>query len=250
MNYKCDVGYTRRNNRYNSRYTVVEVLPNCRRVIEFESGYKTTASVTNVCNGSVRDKFHAVYYGVGYIGDGQYKQNTHKKIFDFWVRMLERSNCAKFKIKQQHYRSTTCCEEWYDFQNFAQWVESQAFYAIKGMQLDKDLLGQGRDIYSPSTCCFLPNNINSSLMRRKGFVDHALPRGVEIKSGKYVTRCVVDGRRRYLGAFDSVNDAYLAYASAKEGEVRRLAGEYREVLNVDAYNALMNYKASWSGTIE
>ena len=70
------------------------------------------------------------------------------------------------------YKGVEVCEEWYNFQNFAEWCETQKFLNAKDVkgksyQLDKDILVKGNKIYSPDTCCFVPPEINSLFINAK-----------------------------------------------------------------------------------
>lgn len=52
------------------------------------------------------------------------------------------------------------------FQEFAEWCQSEYGYMNveqngRFWQLDKDILVSGNMVYSPDTCCFVPNRINS-----------------------------------------------------------------------------------------
>lgn len=82
--------------------------------------------------------------------------------------MLRRCYDKQFQERQPTYKGCIVCEEWYNFQNFAKWFDEN-YYEIEGekIALDKDLLKLNNKIYSPSTCCFLPQRINVSLVSSK-----------------------------------------------------------------------------------
>lgn len=76
-----------------------------------------------------------------------------------WSTIMAR--CYNPKHKAYHSyggRGVTVCEEWHDFQIFADWFSENN---IDGWVMDKDLCGGM--IYSPVTVVFLPDQINQLL---------------------------------------------------------------------------------------
>ena len=75
--------------------------------------------------------------------------------------MLSRCYSNKQQKRQSSYKGCTVCSEWLNFKNFSDWYESH-FYQIEGQKMcvDKDILFKGNKIYSPQTCCIVPNEIN------------------------------------------------------------------------------------------
>ena len=83
----------------------------------------------------------------------------------------------------------------------------------EGKHLDKDFLGDG-SIYSPSTCCFVDQWLNSL------FIDCSAsrgpyPKGVTKRRGRFRARVRTNGRELYLGDFDTPEEASTAYHKAK-----------------------------------
>jgi hypothetical protein len=65
-------------------------------------------------------------------------------------------------------RGVTVWEGWHNIEDFFNTVESVPGYdevkLINGeLQLDKDYLVKGNKVYSPSTCCFISQNLNAQL---------------------------------------------------------------------------------------
>ena len=50
------------------------------------------------------------------------------------------------------------------------------------------------------------------------------------------------GKREYLGFFKTEIEAFNAYKVAKEAFVKEQANEWKDQIDVRAYNALMNYE--------
>lgn len=78
--------------------------------------------------------------------------------------------------------------------------------------LDKDLLGG--NLYSPETCVFISNEMNSFIKSSQN--KYGLPRGVsKSTSGSVYAKIVIAGESVYLGSFDTISEAKHAYNSAK-----------------------------------
>ena len=60
------------------------------------------------------------------------------------------------------------------------------------MHLDKDILIKGNKIYSPQTCCFVPENLNS-LITKNDSIRNNLPIGVswDKKKNKFISTCSI-----------------------------------------------------------
>ena len=138
------------------------------------------------------------------------------------------------------------CEEWHNFQNFAKWYEEN-YYEIKGerMNLDKDILVKENKIYSPETCIIVPDKINSLFTKRNN--DRGkYPIGVSYHETHNIldVHCNKGGEQEYLGRFplDKPFQAFTAYKNFKESYVKKVADEYKELIPVELYNAMYNYK--------
>ena len=95
----------------------------------------------------------------------EYKEGRRRQVwmcpfYARWRAMLGRCYSKQFLEKHPTYRDCLVCEEWLTFSNFKSWMESQTWV---GLVLDKDLLGSG-DLYSPSTCVFVPEYVNFALI--------------------------------------------------------------------------------------
>ncbi len=88
--------------------------------------------------------------------------NKTTKVYNTWFNMMRRCynpNCEDYEL----YKDCTVCKSWHNFQNFAEWWESN-YYEIEGerMSLDKDIIKKDNKIYSPSTCCIVPDKLNTA----------------------------------------------------------------------------------------
>lgn len=197
--------------------------------------------------GNIRCPYERRVYGVGYLGEGDYKtkeNNKHTKIYERWHSVMQRCYDPKWHIKQPTYIGCKVAEEWYNFQNFAQWFEEN-YYEIEGkiMDLDKDILIKGNKIYSPDTCVFVPQEINK-LFIKSDITRGNLPIGVSYDKPrrKYKAQYSMNGQKTYIGLYNTPEEAFQAYKQFKENLIQELADEYQYQIPEVLYDAMYNYR--------
>ena len=111
------------------------------------------------------------------------------------------------------------------------------------MCLDKDLLHKGNKIYSPETCVFVPQRINTLICNRA--LDRGnYPIGVTFKKGlnKYNARCNVNNERIDLGVFLTEIEAFNTYKHFKESLIKEMADKYKNKIPKILYDAMYKYE--------
>lgn len=137
------------------------------RIRFIETNFETNVYVSQIYNGEIRDPYKPRQYGQ-YIGEGDfkthYKNDNRKPTFEYnkWMWMILRCYDENELMKEPSYACCSVCDEWLNFQNFAAWIQSNR-YECNDLELDKDLLVKNNKIYSPSTCCLLPHEINYAI---------------------------------------------------------------------------------------
>jgi hypothetical protein len=188
-------------------------------------------------------------FGVGVNDDVDvHAKKTESMAYRKWRTMLSRCYSKVYQKKQRTYKDCSVCDEWLTFSNFKKWHDE---HYVDGYELDKDILVKGNKVYSPETCCYIPKEINTLLLKcdsKRG----DLPVGVishTLKNGRvrYVAQCsstLMSRPNNSLGSYDSPQKAFDAYKKAKEKYVKELAVNYKLQNKVSerVYNALMNYK--------
>lgn len=199
-------------------------------------------SYSNLKAGTVRNPFLPILFGVGFMGEGVYKSrdgsNKKTKSYNTWKTMLERCYREERTHRNKMYSETVVCEEWHNYQNFAKWFENNY---VEGFQLDKDILKKGDKVYSPETCCFVPQEINIFFIKDRSSIGE-YPVGVHLnkKSGTYVTRITNFGKRIALGSFKTIKEAEETYLKAKKEYGSKLAEKWKNFLTEDVYLILNN----------
>ena len=198
-----------------------------------------------VKSGKVINPNFPILYGVGYKGQGKYKQNEHNKptkIYKTWCGMLERGYSKKLKEKQPTYKDVVVCEQWHNFQNFAKWfVENYDQEIMNGWHLDKDIISTDSKIYSPETCAFVPREINNLFLLM--YKNNEGLTGIKKNKNKYQARISKNGNKRIsLGYFNTKEEAFTAYKLEKESWVKEIAELWKSKIDSRVYSALHNYK--------
>jgi len=188
--------------------------------------------------GNVKNPNHKSVYGVGYLGVGKYNCTNYLKIYATWNNMLERCYESKYHEKRPTYIDCTVDEEWHNFQNFAKWYEENH---KENYALDKDILFRRNKVYSPKTCCFVPQEINSLLVKSNS-IRGKYPIGVCKLGSKFKSAIKINTKTFHLGLFSTPSEAFQAYKKAKETYLKEMAEKYKNKITEPTYRALINYK--------
>ena len=167
-------------------------------------------------------------YNKGIYTKGKYNTINDKNAYKTWKNILQRCYDEKTLTKYPSYKGCEICNYWIYFQNFADWYYQNY---IDGYTLDKDILGDGK-LYSPETCCFVPNHINNLLHTNKHIINLN-------KENKYRVRInTLTIKRKHIGYFDNKEDAQIAYNKAKRDAIDEILKFYD--INDKISNAIIN----------
>ena len=157
----------------------------------------------------------------------------NKPSYMVWKDMLRRCYRRGNSNKWKAYEGCVVCDEWLIFDNFDAWYSSRY---VEGWHLDKDILVKGNKVYSPDTCCLVPEEINQCFKRTTK--DSGLPRGVKRIGNKYSVELQMQRKRYYLGVFNTVEEADRAFQNKKKELLAQLAEKYKDKLEDRVYNRL------------
>lgn len=183
--------------------------------------------------------------GVAFNSGGKYKVKEggiKTRSYVKWRAMIMRCYQRKYQADFPHYRGVTVCDDWLDFQNFSEWFYEHEYHNY-GYELDKDILTKGSKVYSPETCCFIPQELNA-LLTNSASARGELPQGVHFhrRIGRYAASLNVNYRKKHLGYFDCPNEAHQVYKKAKEEHVRVKAMEWRGRIEPRVFISLMMWE--------
>ena len=200
-----------------------------RTVGDFKKGKVSCPYERRVCN-------------VGYFGELNYKDNPIA--YKFWENMIRRCYDEFNLSKHTTYIGCTVCEEWQSFENFTEWF-NENYYEIEGekMCLDKDILVHGNKIYSPSTCIFAPQRINT-LFVKKDMNRGDLPIGVhwDKSRNKYKSTWRDFNSKTKSKRFNTIQEAFDCYKYNKEKIIKQVADEYKPYIPKKLYDAMYRYE--------
>ena len=210
-----------------------------------KTGFETTARLHNIRNGNVKDRYSPSVYGVGILGT-KYPTKVNggnTKEYVLWKHMLQRCYSDVYKKKKPTYESCEVSDNFKYYECFYDWCHKQIGFSNEGWQLDKDLLIKGNKIYSENTCIFIPQEINSLLIKSEATRGEYLI-GVSWCNTKKVFVAQVSknkGKSEHLGFFNAELEAFKAYKEAKESFVKEQANKWKGKIDERAYQALINY---------
>jgi hypothetical protein len=162
--------------------------------------------------GYVSDPFYPFTAGVGYMGVGPYGSKTHKDAYQRWSGIFYRIFLSKDTNNLSSYHDCRVDDRWCNFQSFAEWYYSQYTHPDEIYDIDKDLKVRGNRVYGPDTCLLIPESLNVLIASDKA---NPLAQGISIRHNKFRARVTIDGVRKTLGNYNSVEDAVAAYRSGR-----------------------------------
>ena len=251
MNKINRIGETSINN-FGNKMTIIEYYNNKNSTIQFDNGYISyNKKYIDFLRGKIKSPYDKSVYNIGYLGEGRFETTADNKPtiqYLYWKYMLMRCYDGEMIKKEPTYIGCTVCDDWLNFQNFAEWFD-QNYYEIENerMCLDKDILVKRNKIYSPQNCVFVPIRINNLFTKcdaRRG----DLPIGVRYDKArnKYASGCntYLNKINKYinLGRFNNPIKAFEVYKEFKENHIKQVAEEYKLYIPKSLYDALYNYK--------
>lgn len=229
-------------NQY-GKVEVLSILPSSRVLVRFlNTGSVKDFRKDAILSGQIRDLFSPKTYGVGFIGEGIYKATKtgeHIKHYKCWSGMLERCYSEKYHSKENYKGRVTVCEEWLNYQNFADWFE---YNYIEGWQLDKDI--SKSNTYSPESCHFLPKELNVFFTGRRYYRGEN-PIGVAHRGKGSYEVYISDGNKmdsKYLGSYKTPEEAFNVYKREKRLLLNNLISKYYDLLPRRTLAVLRNYE--------
>lgn len=182
-------------------------------------------------------------YGVG-INDRRYPSSINGKDareYKLWHSTLERCYSPKSHKKCPTYIGCSVSENFKGYSYFHEWCQTQIGFGQEGFQLDKDLICKGNKVYSENTCLFLPKQLNTLLLASGASRGH-LPVGVSVYRDKFSAQCCTGKSSKYIGYFQTIEEAFIRYKQVKEAYIKFKAEQWRQFIDPRAYAALMAYE--------
>lgn len=226
-------------------YEVIDYKNAFDVTVKFDDGnIRTNVSKSDVTKGSVKNWYRKYNYG-RYMGIPI--EHTPRMV-RAWSAMFDRCYNEKELSKNPNYVGCEICEEWFCFNNFAEWYNANKWGDDNILlEVDKDIKLKRNKIYSPTTCLLTPHRINTLFVHsvdssyRNGLVGTYLN-----QNGNYTAQCNTGSKsNRNLGSYKTEVEAFNTYKQAKEKYIKKIADEYKSKYNdfpKELYNSMYSYK--------
>ena len=207
--------------------------------------FEMTVELGSIRKGEVKDPYAPSVYGVGVSGT-KYPPTINgviTKEYDLWQSMLQRCYSDIYKKKYPTYESCEASDKFKSYGYFYEWCNKQIGFSNQSWQLDKDLLIKGNKVYSEDSCVFIPQEVNSLLVKSTASRGkHLIGAYWNKKASAFVAKVSKNkGKPEHLGYFKTELEAFNAYKQAKESFVKEQANKWKGKIDDRAYEALMNY---------
>jgi hypothetical protein len=229
-------------NNFGTEMKIIKVLPDDRVIVQFQDDHKFEKNIHwgNFKNGNVKNPYDKIHFNVGYFGVGNYyaiSKGYRPEAYDVWLNMIRRCYCEKDRdLHPAYYNISEVCEEWHNYQVFAEWYESNKYVVEGRLHLDKDILIKGNKLYSPETCLLVPQRINMIFMTKSRKDD--LPTGITKNTGG--TYAAHYNGIRY-GTYDSLEEAVEERDRRKRIHIKEVAEEYKDIIPLNVYESLLRW---------
>lgn len=213
-------------------------------MVEFQDEHKAKVKCQKGTfeKGTVSNPFHPTVYGIGYLGElpelNIPLRDYHP--YNIWRMMLRRCYQSEISKSYKTYEECYVCDEWHCFSNFLKW-HNENYYEINGVeiQLDKDILVKGNQVYSPNTCVYAPMDINELFKVSRS--SRKYPQGVfyHKRDKRFMA---YNYNSKESDRYNTLREAHEAYLRNKQNAIAEKAELYREDIPNRLYQALVNYK--------
>ena len=209
-----------------------------------DTGYEVKTTMQQLLKGNINDRLKPTVFGVGVIGECLTVDSCGNRLKEYqvWKGMLERCYSDKFQAKKPTYKGCIVSENFVCYPYFKKWCNKQIGFDQVGWHLDKDILSKGNKVYSEDTCCFVPQEINSLLVRSNA-TRGKYPLGVSYltRLGMFEASVSLGGRNKRIGRFYNAQEAFCAYKEVKESHIKEVANKWKDRIDPRVYNALMSW---------
>ena len=228
---------------------VIKYTNNRKITVKFlDTSYVRDVRLVDLQRGEVRDYTVPSVYNVGVFDIQESKNETKTQEYSLWSGVLER--CYS-KINSKYLKTYKDCEASECFKyysKFKKWCNTQVGFNSKddkgnSFHLDKDILIKGNKLYSEDTCCFVPQEINGLFTNSKAKRGDN-PIGVHQKNRneKFGATCLIYGHRKFLGYYNTPEEAFVVYKREKEKHIKEVANKWKDKVDVRVYDALIQYE--------
>ena len=223
---------------YNARDVTIKFL---------NTGNVRKTGTSELKKGEIRDNEAFPVYIVGIMDvPNEARRNVPiPKEYSIWNGVRHRCYNENIRHLTPSYQEAEMSENFKRYSYFKDWCHNQIGFDQDGWQLDKDILFKGNKLYSEATCCFVPPEINTLILKADR-IRGKYPIGVyeDKQAGKFKVRISVEGKQKHVGRYYCEKEAFYAYKVAKEQHIKEVANKWKGQIDVRVYEALINWEVN------
>ena len=210
------------------------------------TGNVRKTATSEIRKGEIRDNEAFPVYAVGImdVPDELRRGEPKPKEYSIWNNIRQRCYNENIRGTNQTYQGVEMSENFKIYSYFKDWCKDQIGFNEDGWQLDKDILSKGAKIYSEDTCCFVPPEINSLILKADR-IRGKYPIGVYHDTSKihkrFSARVSKNGKHKRFGSYLTPEEAFAVYKRQKEKYIKEVANKWKDKIDPRVYEALMNW---------
>lgn len=225
---------------------IVEYTNSDNLIVEFQDEHKfrKKSTYSNFKNGGIKNPYDKTIFGIACLGDGKHgswkNARNSRDTYLNWVAMLQRCYVDMNGKYPAYYGICTVCNEWLNYQNFAEWYESHYYYIPnERIHVDKDIKFKDNKMYGSNTCILVPQKINEIFHRsRPKTIDSDLPETIK----RYAKGYQVSFRGESLGVYPTIKECLEKYNTKKIDYIKELVNGYGNKMPDEVREILLGWK--------
>ena len=222
---------------------VVEYIASNRVLIRFlNTNNERFVGISELKKGEVRD--NDTYFGFMDIPNELRRGIPHPREYIIWNGIRQRCYNENARHLNPTYKDVTMSDNFLIYSYFKDWCNKQIGFDQEGWELDKDILNKGNKIYSEDTCCFVPREINTLILKADR-IRGKYPIGVYHDTSKcqkrFSARVSKNGKHKRFGSYLTPEEAFYVYKREKELHIKEIANKWKDHIDPRVYEALMNW---------
>ena len=169
--------------------------------------------------------------------------------YTVWYSMLQRCHNSKIHKQKPTYSGCAISDNFKSLTYFLDWAKQQVGHNSRDgegrkFHLDKDILIKGNKVYSEDTCCIVPPEINSLILKADR-IRGKYPIGVYHDTSKihkrFSARVSKNGKHKRFGSYLTPEEAFAVYKREKEKYIKEVANKWKDQIELRVYESLMNW---------
>src|SRR5574343_1154571 len=147
---------------------VVEYIASNRVLIRFfNTNNERFVGMSELKKGEIRDNETFPVYSIGVmdIPNELRRGVPHPREYSIWNGIRQRCYNENDRHLNPTYKDVTMSDNFLIYSHFKEWCNNKIGFDKINWQLDKDILVKGNKVYSEDTCCFVPAEINTLILK-------------------------------------------------------------------------------------